>query len=289
MPKPSACRPPTLPGKVLPWAGARIVTALVALAVVALPASVAWTDGRPVTLFAPASTTEALTAVARAYTAAGRGQVRLVFAASSTLAQQIDRGAPADLFLSANRAWADHLAKRGRLLGASRIDLLGNTLVLVAPLGSELHLGIAPGFPLAEALGERRLAMGDPGHVPVGIYARAALESLGVWPAVRDKAAFAGDVRAALALVERGEAVAGIVYGSDAASGARVRVVAAFPPERHAPITYPLALVTGRDGPEARALYRFLQGPEARAIFRARGFRVPNPGPNSGNRARDAP
>ncbi|MFQ6018657.1 MAG: molybdate ABC transporter substrate-binding protein [Kiloniellaceae bacterium] len=231
-----------------------------------------------VTLFAAASTTNAVNAVAEALGASGLGPLRPVFAASSTLAQQIARGAPADLVLSANSAWMDFLAARGAIEGDSRVDLLGNRLVLIAPAKATLALEVETGFPLAAALGKRRLAMGDPGHVPAGIYAKAALEGLGVWPEVAAKAAFAADVRAALALVDRGEAAAGIVYATDAAISSRVRVVARFPAESHPEIAYTLAVVAGRRGPAVSAVYEFLRGPEAGAIFRAHGFTTPGRG-----------
>ncbi len=237
---------------------------------------------RPVTIFAAASTMEAVNAVARAYEASGRGAVRPVFAASSTLALQIAHGAPADLFLSANTAWMDDLEQRGVLEPRTRIDLLGNALVLIAPRESPLDLEIAPGFALAAALSERRLAMGDPAHVPAGIYAKAALERLGVWSRVAGRVAFLGDVRAALILVDRGEAAAGIVYASDTRVAPRVRVVGTFPADSHPPIVYPLAVVAGRRGPAVMALYAYLRGPEARALFRARGFAVPPSGAPAG-------
>lgn len=243
---------------------------------------------QPVTIFAAASTMEALDAVARAYEAGGRGAVRLVFAASSTLALQIARGAPADLFLSANTAWMDDLERRGAIEPRTRIDLLGNTLVLIVPRDSPLDLEIAPGFALAAALSERRLAMGDPAHVPAGIYAKAALERLGVWSRVAGRVAFLGNVRAALTLVDRGEVAAGIVYASDARVAPRVRVVGAFPANSHPPIVFPLAVVAGRRDPEVMALYAYLRGPEARALFQARGFAVPpSAGPPAGPPAGD--
>jgi molybdate transport system substrate-binding protein len=252
-----------------------------AAALLVLGASPARAD-QPVTIFAAASTMEAVNAVARAYEAGGRGAVRPVFAASSTLALQIARGAPADLFLSANTAWMDDLERRGVLEPRTRIDLLGNALVLIAPRESPLDLEIAPGFALAEALSERRLAMGDPAHVPAGIYAKAALERLGVWSQVAGRVAFLGDVRTALILVDRGEAAAGIVYASDARVAPRVRVVGAFPADSHPPIVYPLAVVAGRRGPAVMALYAYLRGPEARALFRARGFVILPTGPPAG-------
>ncbi len=230
-----------------------------------------------VTIFAAASTTNAVTDLANAFAQRGSIGVRPVFAASSTLAKQIVHGAPADLFLSASLAWMDYLETKDALAPGSRVDLMRNRLVLIAPSRSALALTVAPGFPLAEALAGGRLAIGDPAHVPAGIYAKSALESLGVWDAVGPQAAAAANVRAALALVERGAAAAGIVYATDAALSRRVRVVAAFPAENHPPIVYPLALVSGRDGPAARALHSYLQGAEAAGIFRSHGFVAAGP------------
>ena len=229
----------------------------------------------PLHLFAAASTAGAVTAVTDAFAATGAGAVRPVFAASSTLARQIVQGAPADLYLSANVAWMDYLARNGRLEPQTRVDLLGNRLVLVAPAGSSLTMTIAPGFPLAAALDDRPLALADPAHVPAGMYARTALERLGVWAQLVRRTVAAVDVRAALALVERGEAAAAVVYASDACDNPRVRVVATFPTGTHDPIVYPLAIVAGRDGPLVRAFYHFLQGAVARDIFQAHGFLVP--------------
>ena len=229
----------------------------------------------PVTLFAAASTVEAVAAVARAYQTGGGGRVRTVFAASSTLARQIAQGAPADLFLSANAAWMDEVEGRGVLEPDSRIDLLGNTLVLIAPKRSSVEIEVAPGFPLADVLEDRRLAMGDPAHVPAGIYAKAALKELGVWRSVSARVAYLGDVRAALAMVDRGEAAVGIVYASDVRGAARVRVVDRFPAESHPAIVYPLAVIAGRGRPEVLAFYEFLQSLQARSLFESLGFSAP--------------
>lgn len=225
-----------------------------------------------VTIFAAASTTSAVLEIAEAFEATSGIRVRPVFAASSTLAKQIDAGAPADLYLSASAAWMDYLESRGRLAPGTRVDLLSNRLVLIAPADSDWSLTVAPGFPLAAALGERRLVIGDPSHVPAGIYAKAALVALGVWDEVALKAAFAGDVRAALALVERGEVAAGLVYASDAAIGARVRVVAPIPPDSHPPITFPLAVVAGRASSAVTRFTRYLGGAAARARFEKHAF-----------------
>ncbi len=255
-------------------AGGRLKSWLAGLAAILLGGATAQA-GEPITIFAAASTMDAVSAVARAFEAGGGGAVRPVFAASSTLAQQIARGAPADLFLSANTAWMDELERRGAIEAETRVDLLGNALVLIAPQASRLALAIEPGFALAAALRERRLAMGDPAHVPAGGYAKAALERLGVWPEVARRAAFVGDVRAALALVDRREAAAGIVYASDARIAPRVRIVGTFPAGSHPAIVYPLAVVSGRGNPAVMALYNYLLGAEARALFQARGFSVP--------------
>jgi len=233
------------------------------------------TAGRPVTVFAAASTTDVINAVAAAFEAQGGAQVRPVYASSSTLARQITQGAPADLFLSANPTWLDFVAEKGFVQPGSRVDLLVNTLVLIAPARQPLEIAIEPGFAIERVIGSGRLAMGDPNHVPAGIYAKMALERLGVWARVEHRLAYAADVRAALALVERGEARAGIVYATDAAISGKVMVAGQFPDGSHPPIVYPLAIVAGQKRPEVEAFFRFLQGPEAAAIFRANGFGAP--------------
>ncbi len=234
-----------------------------------------------ITFFAAASTAEAVNAVTVRYAellrvdGEGGPSVRPVFAASSALAKQISQGAPADLFLSASANWMDYLEDRTVIDPATRVDLLGNRLVLVTPADSQLSLSIAPGFPLARELDGGRLAIGDPAHVPAGIYAKAALETLGVWGDLAGKTARTANVRVALALVERGEVAAGIVYESDLEISSRVRPAGLFPETAHPAITYPLARITGSSSPAAEHFYRFLQGPEAEAIFRAHGFRTP--------------
>lgn len=231
-----------------------------------------------VTLFAAASMTDAMTAAATAFTAAGGPPVKLAFASSSTLAKQIENGAPADLYLSADQRWMDYLADRALLAAGSRLNLAGNALVLIAPPDSDLAVTPAAGFDLAGALGDDRLAIGDPEHVPAGRYAKAALEHLGAWKAVEPRSVFAADVRAALAFVERGEVAAGIVYATDAAISDNVRLVAVFPQESHAPIVYPLAILAGRESPDVQAFLAFLAGDEAARILRGFGFVVPAPG-----------
>lgn len=226
----------------------------------------------PVTVFAAASLTSAFVELAESYWKSGGGELRPVHAASSALAKQILHGAPADLYISANPQWMDHLQDKDAIAPGSRVDLLGNRLVLVAPEDHPLDLAIEPGFRLAAALGDRRLAMGDPAHVPAGIYGRSALQSLGIWSAVAPKAAFAAHVRAVLALVESGAAGAGIVYASDASASRRARLVGVFPADSHPPIRYPLAIVAGRDRPAVRRLAAYLRGSEAAAAFSRHGF-----------------
>ena len=258
---------------------------LLGLLLLAAPARA---EPEAVTIFAAASTTDAVTEIAELYTARRGVAVRPVFAASSTLARQIAQGAPADLYLSANPRWMDHLAEQGLVAPGSRLDLLGNALVLIAPLDSGAKdsgikdsgakAEIAAGFDLAGLLDGRPLALADPDHVPAGIYAKAALTHLGVWPQAAGRTAHAANVRAALALVDRGEAATGVVYASDAAIARGVRVLGRFPAESHPPIRYPLAIVAGRRSAAVEAFHAFLQGPEAAGRFRARGFTLPGAG-----------
>lgn len=195
------------------------------------------------------------------------------YGASSALARQIENGAPADLFISADLEWMDYLEREALLAPGTRRNLLGNRLVLVAPRAQPLQLEPAPGFPLAKALGDGRLALAEPASVPAGKYAKAALEKLGVWPQVARRIAATENVRAALALVARGEAPLGIVYRSDAAAEPAVVVAGVFPADSHPPIVYPIAAVKGAK-PEAQAFLAFLAGAKARAIFERHGFTV---------------
>ena len=238
----------------------------------AAQASDAQGSDAPVTIFAAASTTDAVNELAEVYAAKTGGALRPVLASSSTLARQIAQGAPADLFLSASIAWMDYLDEQQLLTPESRMPLLSNRLVLIAPADSPLRLRLSPELPLRALLGDGRLAVGDPAHVPAGIYAREALQALSLWEQVADRLAPAANVRAALALVDRGEVSAGVVYETDAAISARVRIVDAFPDEAVPPITYPLAIVAGHDRPAVRAVYDFLKSDEAAAAFARHGF-----------------
>lgn len=227
----------------------------------------------PPIVFAAASLKGSLDDVAGAYEAKTRKKVRVSYGASSFLARQIEAGAPAQLFISADTEWVDYLEKRA-LTRAPRVDLLANDLVLIAPASSAVKLRVAPAFPLAAALGSGRLALADPASVPAGKYARASLTLLGVWSQVVAKLAPAENVRAALAMVAREEAPLGIVYRTDAIADYRVRIVDVFPPGSHPPIVYPLAGVKGI-GEEARQFAAFAASPEARAIWAQHGFRFP--------------
>lgn len=229
-----------------------------------------------VAVFAAASTTNAITDIGELYAARKLGRMVPSFASSSTLAKQIGNGAPADVYLSANTKWMDYIAQKGLVGQGSRADLLKNRLVLIAPAKSALtDMVVKPGFSPASALGETgRLAMGDPGHVPAGMYGKKALESLGSWDEVKARLAPMKDVRAALVLVERGECPLGLVYATDAAISKKVRVVGTFPESCHPPIVYPVAAVKGGNAEEARRFLDFLQTPEARAVFQKYGFGV---------------
>ncbi len=230
---------------------------------------------RIVTVFAAASLTDVLEEVGKAYTASTQVPVRFSFAASSALARQMESGAPADAFISADQDWMDYLARRNLIQPATRADIVSNSLVLVAPVDSKLTLKIAQGFPLAKALGEKgRIATGDPASVPAGKYARAALTSLGVWSTVQSRLIPAENVRSALNFVALGEAPLGNVYATDAHGSTRIRVVDTFPAGSHEAIRYPAAATT-RGGSEAMTFVKFLQGAQARAIFDRFGFGGP--------------
>jgi molybdate transport system substrate-binding protein len=246
---------------------------LLVLSLLLAPLVRAAADAPPeITVYAAASLTDAIGDLGKAYQAMGKGKIIASYASSSDLARQIEHGAPADLFISADQQWADYLDQRGLLDKATRLDLLRNELVLIVPAASGASLAIAPNFKLAEALGDSRLAVGDPDHVPAGIYARQSLEQLGVWSAVEPKLARAGSVRAALLFVERGDCPFGIVYRSDAQSDPKVKVIGMFPEDSHSPVVYPAALVTGHHSAAAVEFLHFLASPEAAAVFVRYGF-----------------
>lgn len=227
-----------------------------------------------VLVFAAASLTDALNAAGAAYEKTGAAAPAFSFAASSTLARQIENGAPAHLFISADEEWMDYLAERKLIVADTRTSFLGNTLVLIAPAAKPVALEIGPGFPLAQALRGGRLALADPDAVPAGRYGKAALEHLNVWNSVEKNVVRADNVRAALVFVAQGEAAAGIVYGTDAAADKRVTVAGVFPETSHPPISYPLAVTAAHDTPAARAFRDFLLSDAAKAIYTRYGFAV---------------
>lgn len=223
-------------------------------------------------VLAAASLQESLSAAANIWAAKRHPRPVISFAGSSALARQIEAGAPADLFISADEEWMSYLADKRLIRVNSRVSFLSNRLVLIAPASGRAKLAIRHQFPLARALGKGRLSMADPDSVPAGRYAKAALISLGVWPAVEGKLARGENVRAALALVERGEAPFGIVYATDARASSRVRVLGVFPASSHPPITYAIAALRRSSNPEAEAFRRFLISGEGRSIFARHGF-----------------
>jgi molybdate transport system substrate-binding protein len=245
-----------------------------ALCAALLPLAAPARAQQAVTVFAAASLTDALRAQASDWAARGNPAPRLSFAASSALARQIEQGAPADLFLSADEPWMDYLQQRNLIVPATRVSPLGNALVLVAPAARARPVALDRGTDLAALLGPNgRIATGDPAHVPVGRYAQAALEWMGQWSAIAPRLARADNVRAALLLVERGEAPFGIVYATDAAASPGLRAVGTFPPASHPAITYPFAVTKRADGnAPARALYAFLTGAEAAPTWQRFGF-----------------
>lgn len=224
-----------------------------------------------VIVFAAASLKDALDENARAYEAKANDRIVVSYAASSALAKQIEAGAPADLFISADLDWMDYLEQRRLIKTGTRMNLLRNRLVLVAPVDSRVSVDIAPGFPLAALLGSGRLAMANPDVVPAGKYGKASLEALGVWKDIQSKVASAENVRAALVLVSRGEAPLGIVYRTDATADPKVRIAGVFPENSHPPIIYPAALTIGGKR-AAEPFLQWLGRPDARAVFGKHGF-----------------
>ncbi len=250
----------------------RGLAAVLALAAAGFaPLSAVAEDKGPV-VFAAASLKNALDGVNAAWKKESGKEATISYAASSLLTKQIEHGAPADIFISADEDWMDYLAERKLIKPATRFNLLANTLVLIAPKESTLAATIAPSFPLASLLGDGRLAVANVDSVPAGKYAKAALLKLGVWAAVKGKTAQAENVRAALALVSRAETPLGIVYGTDARSDPKVKVLATFPETTHPPIIYPAAETTAATSSDATAFLAFLKSSAARAVFEAEGF-----------------
>lgn len=226
-----------------------------------------------VTIFAAASMKNALDAVSAAWTQKSGIRTSISYAATSALAKQIEAGAPADVFISADAEWMDYLEERDLIQDGSRTDLLGNRIVLIAASGAA-SVTIAPGFDLLGLLGDGRLAMASPDAVPAGRYGKAALQALGVWDVVESRVAGAENVRAALQYVSRGEAPYGIVYETDAKADPGVAVVGTFPEDTHPPVVYPVALLKEGESSASADCLEFLKSAEAGALFEAEGFKV---------------
>lgn len=227
-----------------------------------------------VNVFAAASMKNAIDEIGAAWKVKSGHAITATYAASSALAKQIEAAAPADVFISADEAWMDELASKNLIKADSRIDIVGNTLVIVAAKDSKLVIDLGTKPNLVETLGKEKLAMADVKAVPAGKYGKAALESLKLWDAVSAQVAQQENVRAALALVALGEAKLGIVYGSDAVVEPKVEVAATFPDTSHAPILYPAAVVAATTNADAQGFVDFLKGDEAKAIFKKDGFKI---------------
>ncbi|WP_373100327.1 MULTISPECIES: molybdate ABC transporter substrate-binding protein [Pasteurellaceae] len=244
-----------------------------ALSCVLACAALALSAQAKLTVFAAASMTNALEAVKADYVKANPQQeIDFSFASSSVLARQITEGAPADVFVSADQKWMDFLAEKKAIAADSRIDLVGNKLVMIAPQQSQLSAVDLSNDQWQAALKGSYLAVGDPAHVPAGIYAKAAFTYLKQWDQLQDKLARANNVRAALALVEQGESPLGVVYATDAAASQKVKVVAVFPDGSHPPVEYPAAIIAGHDNLESRAFLDYLTSGPAKKIFEKFGF-----------------
>ena len=222
----------------------------------------------PVTIFAAASLNSAL---GELLPRARHPDVRLSFASSSTLAKQIEAGAPADIYLSANGQWMDYLQQRALIDLTTRVNLLGNKLVFIAPTDRSIEIDVQSQFNLSDAF-EGRIALGDPSHVPAGIYARQALKRLGWWNHLSDRLAPSADVRSALNYVARSECDIGIVYATDAIILEEVQIIAPLPDSLHAPIRYPAAIVAGRDRPAVRRIFEQIRSDSAQTLFSQHGF-----------------
>jgi molybdate transport system substrate-binding protein len=253
---------------------ARAVGTALLLVGLAWPAATVHAQGKDLIVFAAASMKNALDDANAAYQGKTGQKATTSYAASSALAKQIEAGAPADIFISADLDWMDYLDKKSLIKPGTRYNLLGNKIVLIAPTSSTAKVTIAPNFPLATLLGDGRLAMADPASVPAGKYGKAALEALGVWQSVAGKIAPAENVRAALLLVARNETPFGIVYQTDAAAEPTVKIAAAFPENTHPPIVYPIAIAASSTNPGAAAYVEFLKSAAAQPAFEKQGFTV---------------
>jgi molybdate transport system substrate-binding protein len=247
------------------------VTAALLLAAPSRPTEA---QGSDVLVFAAASLKNALDAVNAQWTKETGKKAVISYASSPALAKQIEQGAPAQMFISADLDWMDYLAAKSLIKPDTRSNLLGNRIVLIAPKDKAQPVEIKPGFDLAKLLGDGRLAMANVEAVPAGKYGKAALEKLGVWAGVSGKIAQTENVRAALLLVSRGEAPAGIVYQTDAAAGPNVRIIGTFPEDTHPPIVYPIALTAGAVHPDATEFLAYIKSDKAKSLFQAQSFTV---------------
>jgi molybdate transport system substrate-binding protein len=247
-----------------------------AAAIALAPMTTAWAQsGSPLVVFAAASMKNALDEAAGDWAkATGKPMPKISYAASSALAKQLEHGAPADLFISADLDWMDYVEKKGLIKADTRVNLLGNKIVLIAPRDSKVSIEPRQGFDLAKALAGGKLAMGNVDAVPAGKYGKAALQKLGAWDGVKDKIAQADNVRAALLLVARGEAPLGIVYSTDAAVEPKVKIVGTFPADSHKPIIYPVAVTKDSKSSDAAAFLGYLKSAKARPAFEKQGFTV---------------
>ncbi len=254
----------------LAWHRGALMTIILLLSLWALSSPML--AGERVVVFAAASMTNALAEIERNFESETGHELVVSLAASSALARQIQQGAPAHVFIPANPDWMDVLEREGWLESGSRFDLLSNRIVLIAHGPQAPSVSLGSGLDLVEMLDGGRLAMALVEAVPAGIYGKAALEHFGLWADVRSSVAQADNVRAALALVARGEAPYGVVYATDAAADERVSTVATFPQDAHPPVVYPASIITGRQSPAVQAFVDYLRGPEARAAFERQGF-----------------
>jgi molybdate transport system substrate-binding protein len=235
-------------------------------------------QGGDVVVFAAASLKNALDAVNAQWQKETGKKATISYASSPALAKQIEQGAPAQVFVSADLDWMDYLANKSLIKPDTRSNLLGNRIVLIAPKDKAHPVEIKAGFDLAKLLGDGRLAIANVDAVPAGKYGKAALEKLGAWAGVSAKVAQAENVRAALLLVSRGEAPAGIVYQTDAAADPNVKIIGTFPEGTHPPIIYPVALTAGASHPDAAAFLAYIKSAKAKPVFEAQGFTVLSPG-----------
>ena len=254
-----------------PWMKRRAWLGL-AVAFAMAPAAAFAQDG--LVIFAAASLKNALDEIATGWKDGGKPMPKISYAASSALAKQLEQGAPADLFISADTDWMDYVEKKDLIKKDTRVNLLGNKIVLIAPKDSKATVNVKQGFDLAKALAGGKLAMANVDSVPAGKYGKAALEKLGAWDGVKGSIAQAENVRAALLLVARGEAALGIVYSTDAAAEPNVKIIGTFPADSHPPIIYPAALTKDTKSPDAKAFLDLLKSTKARPAFEKQGFEV---------------